>query len=73
MGNGATLSNSNSVWQKIIMDTWDRGCFFSVNDDRDLPNAIFQPIEFDDGMVQLRLNHKDRIYQSYQKNWRGRQ
>ncbi|CAL5025815.1 unnamed protein product [Urochloa decumbens] len=49
VGNGTTLSNSNSVWQKIVKDTCDRGCVFSVNNDKELPNAIFQPaIEFDD-------------------------
>ncbi|CAO2043451.1 unnamed protein product [Urochloa humidicola] len=44
VGNGTTLSNSNSVWQKIVKDSWDRGCFFNVNDDKELPNAIFEPI-----------------------------
>ncbi|WVZ86863.1 LOW QUALITY PROTEIN: hypothetical protein U9M48_033583 [Paspalum notatum var. saurae] len=48
VGNGTTLSNSNSVWQKIIKDMLDRGCFFNVNDDRGLLNAIFKPaVEFD--------------------------
>ncbi|AQK94366.1 P-loop containing nucleoside triphosphate hydrolase superfamily protein [Zea mays] len=27
VGNGTTLFNSNSVWQKIVKDTRDRGCF----------------------------------------------
>ncbi|CAL5025816.1 unnamed protein product [Urochloa decumbens] len=48
VGNGTTLSNSNSVWQKIVKDSWDRGCFFNVNDDKELPDAIFEPIQFDD-------------------------
>ena len=43
MGNGTTLSNSNSIWQKIVEDTWDRGCFFNVKDDKELLNAIFKP------------------------------
>lgn len=37
------MSNSNSIWQKIVMDTWDRGCFFNVKDDKELLNAIFKP------------------------------
>lgn len=56
MGNGTTLSNSNSVWQKIVKDTWDRGCFFNVNDDKELPNAIFEPtVEFDDAGDSAKL------------------
>ncbi|KAL6882575.1 hypothetical protein ACP4OV_011265 [Aristida adscensionis] len=49
VGNGTTLSNSNSVWQKIIKDSQDRGCFFNVNRDKDLSNAIVKAIiELDD-------------------------
>ncbi|KAG2574241.1 hypothetical protein PVAP13_7KG314700 [Panicum virgatum] len=44
VGNGTTLSSSNSVWQKIIKDVQDRGCFFDVNDDKDLSNAIVKAI-----------------------------
>lgn len=43
MGNGTTLFNSNSVWQKIVKDTWDRGCFFNGTDEKELLNAIFKP------------------------------
>lgn len=49
VGNGTTLSNSKSIWQKIIKDAQDRGCFFDANDDKDLSNAIIKAIiEHDD-------------------------
>jgi hypothetical protein len=42
VGNGTTLFNSNSVWQKIVKDTRDRG-FFNATDEKELLNAIFKP------------------------------
>ncbi|KAL6882572.1 hypothetical protein ACP4OV_011262 [Aristida adscensionis] len=44
VGNGTTLSISNSIWQKIIKDAEDRGCFFDVSDDKDLSNAVADAI-----------------------------
>lgn len=49
MGNGTTLSSSYSVWQKLINNAQARGCFFDVNDDKDLSNAVAKAvIELDD-------------------------
>ncbi|TVU16034.1 hypothetical protein EJB05_39581, partial [Eragrostis curvula] len=49
VGNGTTLSNSNTVWHAIIRDAQDRGCFFDAKDDKDLSNAIVKAIiELDD-------------------------
>jgi senataxin len=83
VGNGTTLSNSNSVWQKIVKDTWDRGCFFNVNDDKELPNAIFEPTaEFDDaghsttvephGQIMPELPVSDTIRQLASRFFPGR-
>ena len=56
VGNGTTLSSSNSVWQKIIKDVQDRGCFFDVNDDKDLSNAIVKAIiEQDDAENSVKM------------------
>ncbi|CAN6229300.1 unnamed protein product [Urochloa humidicola] len=56
VGNGSTLSSSNSVWQKIIKDAQDRGCFFDVNDDKDLSNAVVKAIvELDDAENSLKM------------------
>ncbi|TVU16035.1 hypothetical protein EJB05_39582 [Eragrostis curvula] len=56
VGNGATLSNSNSVWQKIIKDAQDRGCFFDVNGDTDLSNAVVKAIiELDDAENSVKM------------------
>ncbi|KAM0832855.1 hypothetical protein ACQ4PT_064636 [Festuca glaucescens] len=49
VGNGTTLTNSKSVWQKIVKDAHDRGCYFDVSDDKDLSNAVAKAIvELDD-------------------------
>jgi len=42
VGNGTTLFNSNSVWQNIVKDTRDRGCFLNATDEKELLNAIFK-------------------------------
>ncbi|KAE9621239.1 putative P-loop containing nucleoside triphosphate hydrolase [Lupinus albus] len=33
LGNGTTLLNSDSVWEKLIIDAKKRGCFYNVQDD----------------------------------------
>lgn len=56
VGNGTTLSSSSSVWQKIIKDAQDRGCFFDVNDDKDLSNAVVKAIiELGDAENSLKM------------------
>ncbi|TVU16031.1 hypothetical protein EJB05_39578, partial [Eragrostis curvula] len=40
VGNGITLSISNSVWQKIVKDAQDRGCFFDFTADKYLSDAV---------------------------------
>uniref|UniRef100_A0A0E0KUC3 DNA2/NAM7 helicase-like C-terminal domain-containing protein n=1 Tax=Oryza punctata TaxID=4537 RepID=A0A0E0KUC3_ORYPU len=57
VGNGTTLSNSKSIWQKMIKDAQDRGCFFDANDDKDLSNAIIKAIiELDDAENLLKMD-----------------
>ncbi|KAK7255007.1 hypothetical protein RIF29_28406 [Crotalaria pallida] len=34
LGNGTTLLNSDSVWEKLIMDAKSRGCFYNAGDDK---------------------------------------
>ncbi|KAM0832854.1 hypothetical protein ACQ4PT_064635 [Festuca glaucescens] len=49
VGNGMTLSNSKSVWQKIVNDARDRGCYFDASEDEDLSNAVIKAVsELDD-------------------------
>lgn len=40
LGNGATLLNSGSVWQKVVMDAKKRGCYYNAYEDMDLCLAI---------------------------------
>ncbi|XP_073112829.1 uncharacterized ATP-dependent helicase C29A10.10c-like isoform X2 [Elaeis guineensis] len=40
LGNGPTLLNSGSIWEKVVCDARDRGCFFNANEDEAIANAI---------------------------------
>ncbi|KAF7849074.1 hypothetical protein BT93_L1266 [Corymbia citriodora subsp. variegata] len=40
LGNGKTLTRSNSVWEAVVDNAKSRGCFFNVDDDKDLAKAI---------------------------------
>nr|XP_034604797.1 probable helicase MAGATAMA 3 [Setaria viridis] len=64
--NVALTRANNSVWQKIVKDSWDRGCFFNVSDDKELPNAIFEPTEVDDTD-----GTKNSLFMDY-RDWQGR-
>uniref|UniRef100_A0ACD5V4N6 Uncharacterized protein n=1 Tax=Avena sativa TaxID=4498 RepID=A0ACD5V4N6_AVESA len=57
VGNGMTLSNSKSVWQKIVDDARDRGCYFDVSEDKDLSNAVVKAvIELDDAENLVKMD-----------------
>ncbi|KAF5204735.1 Helicase sen1, partial [Thalictrum thalictroides] len=40
LGNGLTLSNSNSVWKKLVLDAQKRGCYFNVDEDETLAKTL---------------------------------
>lgn len=40
LGNAATLTNSGSVWQKLVLDAKNRNCFHNANEDEGLARAI---------------------------------
>ncbi|KAK3421368.1 hypothetical protein EUGRSUZ_G02020 [Eucalyptus grandis] len=40
LGNGQTLTKSDSVWKAVVDNAKSRGCFFNVDDDKDLAKAI---------------------------------
>ncbi|XP_038694941.1 uncharacterized protein LOC119992303 isoform X2 [Tripterygium wilfordii] len=40
LGNGTTLTNSGSIWKKIVMDAKERGCFHNADEDEKLARAI---------------------------------
>ncbi|KAF7079843.1 hypothetical protein CFC21_084016 [Triticum aestivum] len=44
VGNATTLVSSKTVWQKIVTDAKERGCFFDANDDQDLSGAIVKAV-----------------------------
>ncbi|KAF3341613.1 helicase MAGATAMA 3 [Carex littledalei] len=45
LGNGSTLTDSNSVWKDLVLDAKDRGCFFNAHDDANLTEMIKSSIE----------------------------
>ncbi|KAJ8557667.1 hypothetical protein K7X08_003292 [Anisodus acutangulus] len=40
LGNATTLVNSGSIWKQLVIDSKARGCFFDVNEDNRLTQAI---------------------------------
>jgi hypothetical protein len=38
--NSAALLSSKTIWQEIVADAKERGCFYGCNDDEDLAAAI---------------------------------
>ena len=51
------MSNSKSVWQEIVKDARDRGCYFEASDDKDLSNAVVTAIiELDDAENLVRMD-----------------
>lgn len=68
------MSNSRSVWQKIVKDAYDRGCYFDASDDKDLSNAVINAvIELDaaDNLVKMDSLHISRPrFQKSRPNYR---
>nr|TKR83595.1 uncharacterized protein D5086_0000263660 [Populus alba] len=42
LGNERTLSNSESIWEKLVHDAKERNCFFHADEDKDLAKAIVE-------------------------------
>lgn len=40
VGNGETLMNSGSVWERLVRDATARGCFHNADDNERLSHAI---------------------------------
>ncbi|KAL7143774.1 hypothetical protein ABFS83_08G214600 [Erythranthe nasuta] len=51
LGDGKTLLDSRSVWQKLVVDAKKRGCFYNVYEDKNLSltvtNTLIQLRQFD--------------------------
>ncbi|KAF5450509.1 hypothetical protein F2P56_030851 [Juglans regia] len=41
LGNEATLGNSHSIWEDLVVDAKKRQCFFNADEDKDLHKALF--------------------------------
>ncbi|KAJ6321838.1 hypothetical protein OIU77_011843 [Salix suchowensis] len=42
LGNERTLSNSESIWEKLVHDAKERNCFFNADEDKDLAKSILE-------------------------------
>ncbi|XP_058090435.1 uncharacterized protein LOC131236918 [Magnolia sinica] len=42
LGNASTLIRSDSVWEELVYDAKERGCFFNADEDKGLAKAILQ-------------------------------
>jgi len=40
VGNGVTLGNSDSVWERMVIDAKTRGYFYNADEDESLAQAI---------------------------------
>ncbi|KAK3421353.1 hypothetical protein EUGRSUZ_G02006 [Eucalyptus grandis] len=53
LGNEKTLMNSGSVWKAVVHNAKSRGCFFNVDDDKDLAKAILDVKKENDQLDDL--------------------
>lgn len=57
LGNGLTLTNSESIWGRLVLDAKKRECFFNAEDDGGLADAITNAcIELDDLNTLLNMD-----------------
>ncbi|KAK1410595.1 hypothetical protein QVD17_37132 [Tagetes erecta] len=51
LGNETTLTNSGTIWKKLVVDARNRGCFYNASDDKNLAkatkNALIELGQFD--------------------------
>ena len=58
LGNAATLTRRKTIWQDIVADAKERGCFFDANDYKDLSGAIIKAvIELDEVESVLNMDN----------------
>ncbi|KAF7068246.1 hypothetical protein CFC21_074021 [Triticum aestivum] len=55
LGDAATLSSSRTIWQKIVADAKERGCFYDGNDDNDLLAVVSVAIKQDEVTRLLKM------------------
>ncbi|KAK9942495.1 hypothetical protein M0R45_008158 [Rubus argutus] len=63
LGNGATLSNSDSIWKKLIIDAKNRDCFYNADEDNKLSQAIASAL-VDLGQIQFLLNSDSLLFRN---------
>ncbi|GFZ09585.1 hypothetical protein Acr_21g0001840 [Actinidia rufa] len=57
LGNGAMLTQSNSVWKKLVVDAKARDCFYEAKDDKNLAQAVASALD-------VGLNQRDALLKS---------
>ncbi|XP_020084770.1 LOW QUALITY PROTEIN: uncharacterized protein LOC109707703 [Ananas comosus] len=63
LGNGPTLTKSESIWQKLVDDAKNRGCFFNAYESQDLADAVikaFAELDELDNLLNMDSPHISR-------------
>ncbi|KAJ6726124.1 MAMMARY TURMOR VIRUS RECEPTOR-like protein 1 2 MTVR1 2 [Salix purpurea] len=63
LGNERTLSNSESIWEKLVHDAKERNCFFNADEDKDLAKAILEVKKEFDQLDDL-INGNSALFRS---------
>ncbi|XP_062022614.1 uncharacterized protein LOC133738941 [Rosa rugosa] len=63
LGNGLTLSKSNSIWKNLIIDAKNRNCFYNADEDNNLSQAIGSAL-VDLDNVQVLFNSDSPLFRN---------
>ncbi|MCD7450377.1 hypothetical protein HAX54_005720 [Datura stramonium] len=63
LGNATTLVNSGSIWRQLVIDSKARGCFFDVNEDKNLSQAILSAT-IEVGQIETLLGMDSPIFRT---------
>ncbi|KAM5548857.1 hypothetical protein ABKV19_000330 [Rosa sericea] len=63
LGNGLTLSKSNSIWKNLIIDAKNRNCFYNADEDNNLSQAIASAL-VDLDQVQVLFNSDSLLFRN---------
>lgn len=63
MGNEKTLSNSDSVWEELILDAKARRCFFNADENKDLEKVMME-VKKDLNQLEDMLNADSTLFRN---------
>ncbi|WMV32548.1 hypothetical protein MTR67_025933 [Solanum verrucosum] len=63
LGNATTLVNSGSIWKQLVIESKARGCFFDVNEDKSLAQAILSAT-IEVGQIETLLTMNSSLFKT---------